>query len=291
MLATAEARSFTRNEIYELVWDQPLKNVADEMQLSANGLAKICDRLLIPYPPRGYWRRDKSEREELRPPLPEAPEDQDAITLSEGRASSRRTRTRRPVDARRDQMLDAATALASAQDLNAVTVRSVARDIGISETQGHNYFPTRLDLLVALAQRELAAIEAERVKEVSRGSDITTQVVMSTLAYFRETQKRGPLLQQLVSVPEVRETLRAQRRAERDQSSAPTVAGIMRRSGMSQSLASASNQLMVAVCLRAGRLLAEKRIEMATAERLCLPMVIAAVRSNSEVGMAVRRPR
>ena len=262
-----------------------MRSVASELNLSANGLAKICDRLLIPYPPRAYWRSADSERAESRPPLPSAPEQEDDVTLSDARAGSRRTRTRRPFDARRDQMLDSATILAASKDLGSITVRSVARDIGISETQGHNYFATRTDLLVALAQRELAAIERERLKEVARGRDVTTQVVMSTLSYLREAETRGPLLQQLVSLPDVRERLRAERRATRDNSSAPTVDGIMRRSGMSRSIASASNRVVTAVCLRAGRLLAESRIELATAERLCIPMVIAAVRSNSAVGL------
>ncbi len=34
-----------------------MSNIAVGLGLSANGLAKICDRLLIPYPTRGYWAK------------------------------------------------------------------------------------------------------------------------------------------------------------------------------------------------------------------------------------------
>src|SRR4051812_41836717 len=48
---------FTRQELYERVWHIPMDRLAKELGLSGNGLAKICRRLAIPYPGRGYWAR------------------------------------------------------------------------------------------------------------------------------------------------------------------------------------------------------------------------------------------
>ena len=285
MEPSPQTHTLSREQLFNLVWERPLRAVAAEFSMSANGLAKICDRLLVPYPARGYWRQAAAEQRLAKPALPPAPEGDETVVVAPGRAASRRTRTRRALDERREQMLDAAEDIAD-EGLAAITVRNVARAIGISETQGHNYFPTRLDLLVALARREIDAIEAERRQEVSRGSDYVTRVVLSTLSYFRQAEMRGALLQSLVSLPEVRERLRGERRSMRATTSSPTVDSIMSQSGMSRPVASAANRVMTAVCLRTGRLLAEERIGRATAERLCLPMVIGAVNSNRSLAQA-----
>ena len=50
-------RRVTREELYEMVWGTPMSRLAIEFGISGNGLAKICDRLNVPYPPRGYWAK------------------------------------------------------------------------------------------------------------------------------------------------------------------------------------------------------------------------------------------
>ena len=52
----------TREGLYALVWTAPLSTLAAQWGISRNGLAKVCDRLLIPYPGRGYWNARKAER-------------------------------------------------------------------------------------------------------------------------------------------------------------------------------------------------------------------------------------
>lgn len=48
---------FQRQALYEEVWQQPLSTLGPKYDLSDNGLRKICKRLEIPLPPRGYWAR------------------------------------------------------------------------------------------------------------------------------------------------------------------------------------------------------------------------------------------
>jgi hypothetical protein len=47
----------TREELYRRVWETPMQRLAAEYGVSDNGLAKICARLDIPCPPRGYWAK------------------------------------------------------------------------------------------------------------------------------------------------------------------------------------------------------------------------------------------
>lgn len=50
-------RTVTREELYALVWETPMSRLALDFGVSGNGMAKACDRLNVPYPPRGYWAK------------------------------------------------------------------------------------------------------------------------------------------------------------------------------------------------------------------------------------------
>jgi hypothetical protein len=59
-----------RDELYERVWSEPVTAVAARLGLSDVGLAKICKKLNVPRPGRGYWEKKKHGRATPRPPLP-----------------------------------------------------------------------------------------------------------------------------------------------------------------------------------------------------------------------------
>ncbi len=46
-----------REKLYEQVWAEPMTTVARQYQVSSNYLARICHRVGVPVPPRGYGRR------------------------------------------------------------------------------------------------------------------------------------------------------------------------------------------------------------------------------------------
>lgn len=60
----------TREELYERVWVTPMLQLAREFDLSDRGLAKVCARLEIPVPGRGYWRRKETGQKVEKRPLP-----------------------------------------------------------------------------------------------------------------------------------------------------------------------------------------------------------------------------
>lgn len=65
-----ETICFKRDELYEQVWSRPLRDLAKDYGLSDVGLAKICRRLKVPLPGRGYWAQRQAGRTSSRPPLP-----------------------------------------------------------------------------------------------------------------------------------------------------------------------------------------------------------------------------
>ena len=58
----------SRKDLYELVWAEPVMQLAKRYGFSDVWLAKICRRHNIPRPPRGYWARKKSGQKVPRPP-------------------------------------------------------------------------------------------------------------------------------------------------------------------------------------------------------------------------------
>jgi hypothetical protein len=50
----------TREELYAQVWAEPMTKLAQRYGMSDRGLAKVCTRMGIPVPGRGYWARVQS---------------------------------------------------------------------------------------------------------------------------------------------------------------------------------------------------------------------------------------
>ena len=46
---------YNREKIYEEIWSEPIQHVAKRYGISDVGLAKVCIKLNIPRPGRGYW--------------------------------------------------------------------------------------------------------------------------------------------------------------------------------------------------------------------------------------------
>jgi len=65
----AEIKS--RVDLYSAVWSKPMMKLAEEFGISGRGLAKLCERLKVPVPPRGYWRKISLGQSIKKIPLPE----------------------------------------------------------------------------------------------------------------------------------------------------------------------------------------------------------------------------
>lgn len=59
----------SREELFALIWEKPTVEVARDMGISDVAVAKLCARLQVPKPPRGYWARVEAGQAPRRPPL------------------------------------------------------------------------------------------------------------------------------------------------------------------------------------------------------------------------------
>jgi hypothetical protein len=58
--------------LYRKVWEVPLQRLAPEYGISDVALKKICKKMNIPTPPRGYWAKVQNGQRVPVTPLPKA---------------------------------------------------------------------------------------------------------------------------------------------------------------------------------------------------------------------------
>lgn len=61
--------TYTRSDLFDLVWSTPILKLAKEVGISDVALAKACRRVNIPLPGRGHWAKSQSQRPK-QPRLP-----------------------------------------------------------------------------------------------------------------------------------------------------------------------------------------------------------------------------
>src|ERR1035437_8584865 len=62
-----------RETLYRVAWETPMSALAERYGISDVALAKICRKLKVPVPPRGYWARIRNGQRVTKPKLPQLP--------------------------------------------------------------------------------------------------------------------------------------------------------------------------------------------------------------------------
>lgn len=70
-VAEGQVRPLSREQLYELVWREPMLRVAERLGVSSSYMARVCTELRVPRPPRGYWAQLEFGKAPARPALPE----------------------------------------------------------------------------------------------------------------------------------------------------------------------------------------------------------------------------
>lgn len=63
-------RRYDRTALYEQVWSRPVHEIAKSYGISGVRLGKVCRKLMVPVPPRGYWARVQNGYKLKKPSLP-----------------------------------------------------------------------------------------------------------------------------------------------------------------------------------------------------------------------------
>jgi len=69
---TMPSMPLPREQLYKLVWSDPMIKVAARYGVSSSYMARVCTLLNVPRPERGYWARLSAGQTPPIPPLPDA---------------------------------------------------------------------------------------------------------------------------------------------------------------------------------------------------------------------------
>jgi AcrR family transcriptional regulator len=201
------------------------------------------------------------------------------VTISAERASSRRARTRLKPEERHEQLIEVAKEVIAKEGLHAASMKRIASQAGVSETQAYNYFGSREKLFLALAIDEYAKIQAAQRADISQFKDHYEQVIASTRTYLRQINRRRGLLQMLMRSPEVRAGLRAEMRKHGNTSRNAHAQHLVDLYGVPWEIAIGCTVILSRLCGRTAKVISEKKIDLESAERLCLAMVLRGSRN------------
>lgn len=76
---------YTRQQLYDLAWAEPLRSLSVRFGISDVALKKTCAKAHIPTPERGYWAKKDAGRTVLKRPLPDRPPAMEDEVLIAGR--------------------------------------------------------------------------------------------------------------------------------------------------------------------------------------------------------------
>jgi len=62
--------TFSRQDLYDLVWSEPMRDLAKRYNISDRGLAKACMAANIPVPERGYWNKVQAGKKVIKRRFP-----------------------------------------------------------------------------------------------------------------------------------------------------------------------------------------------------------------------------
>ena len=188
-----------------------------------------------------------------------------------------RKRTRLDPQARRRQILDAASRLIQDEGLGALTMERLARGVAISKALVYNYYASREVLLEALLQREQDDLRGRGMAAALRAESFEDLIRQTTRLYLEQTRDRGALIATITADPTLARSLEALSRVERDRTIRYFAHMTRRAFDLEPDLAATCVVMLMTVTGSAGRLVAEGRIEVVAATDLCVTLITGAL--------------
>src|SRR5947209_7949301 len=130
-----------------------------------------------------------------------------------------------PAGDRRETLLDTATEIVAAGDLDALTMEAVAVEAGVSRPLVYKHFANKSELLAAVYRREAAAFDAEIVAAVEEATCLEDMLRAMLRTIFRGAGSRGGTFTILQRAAGRDTTTRTEQRA-RDRRSVRFFAGV-----------------------------------------------------------------
>ncbi len=184
-----------------------------------------------------------------------------------------RRRTRKSPEARRAEILDSAARIILTEGLSAISMERLGRETEISKALVYNYFSSRDDLLAALLKREQVELRDRGLGAALKAQSFSDLIRATTRIYFEQVERRGALIQSLLSDPSVVKLMESEIRAERERTRKYFIRQAAKTFGLSQAAAATGVDLLWAITDEAGRMLARGALSREDAEFMCVTLI------------------
>ena len=105
-MSNSEQVIFTRQELYDLVWSEPILSLAKKYNTSALDFRKICTRMNIPVPKSGHWVKVNWGKPVTKEPLDDIYSGPTTITFSLGQGKDNDIVPLSPIKKRQKELLN-----------------------------------------------------------------------------------------------------------------------------------------------------------------------------------------
>lgn len=189
-----KSQQVDRETLYQEVWTDPVTVVAERYALSDVGLAKLCNRLQIPLPRRGYWTKLKAGKTTPKPPLPKLdPKMAPSVKLSrasDSKVQARHSAKEKASDSRRRAGdIEVPSELNSPHPLVKAAARRLKQRNAWSNVKGLRSSPGEvLDIEVTRAALDRALLIADTLIKVLAKQGISTTVNAESKTTFFDVQ-------------------------------------------------------------------------------------------------------
>lgn len=199
-----------------------------------------------------------------------------------------RKRTRLAPEVRRSQILDDAARLILEEGLTAVTMERLGRESGVSKALVYNYFPSREVLLASLLHREQADLDSRGMERALKAESYEDLIRQTTRTYLEHTSERGALIQALLADPSVARLMEAESAEGLERTIRYFVRETRREYGLNREMATLAVQMLMAMTDRAGKLVAERAVDIPMAEEMCVQIITGGARQlAAKLGEAI----
>lgn len=118
------------------------------------------------------------------------------VTMAEAERAAPRTRMR--AEDRREHFLQVTAELIAERGVEAVTMEAVAAAAGVSKGLGYAYYENRNDLLLAVIEREMGALDARVGAALASAEGFEESIRAAVRAWMDVLKERGALLRELL---------------------------------------------------------------------------------------------
>ncbi len=183
-------------------------------------------------------------------------------------------RQRLAPEVRAGLILDCASRLILEDGFTEISMERVGRDAGVSKALIYNYFPNLTDLLRALLEREITALQLRGLEEVRAADSFEDLIRRTTRMYIQHVAERGPLLQRLWKESSVARSVADVDKRGHDQAVSYFVKRVRKEYGLPEDVAIAAVDMQMAMTETAAQHLSTANNDVDLATDICVNLLL-----------------